>query len=130
MVLAMHAEHGQGTVEYIAAILAVALLITVAGAAGTAPAVTNALSRGIQRAYCLVTGGRGCTTLQPLPCIVHTTTLKGSVTAKIALLRAGRDTALVRSESSDGTISITLLDHLSAGLNAELGAHGRLQLAG
>ncbi len=124
----MHPQRGQSSIEYVSALALVGVLLGLAATVSGAP-VANAVTRGMQRALCTVTGAR-CTTLTPQPCTVRTTTLTGAVGVKFTVLRVGRDSAIVRSESSDGSISITLLDRVDAGVQAALGAKGKVALGG
>ncbi len=123
----MQRQRGQSSVEYVAVVALVALVLALGGALVAAPGVANAVGRAMARALCVVSGG-GCATVVAKPCVVRSSSLKAGVTAKLVLLRVGRDSAIVRSERSDGTIEVTLLDNLSAGLKAALGAKGRLML--
>ncbi len=118
---------GQSTIEYTAVVALVAIVLTIGGALAGATGVTNAVGRALIRALCQVTGS-GCAAVRLQPCVVRTTTVRGGVTARVVLVRIGRDSAVIRSERSDGTIDVTLLDDLSAGLRATLGARGRVVL--
>jgi hypothetical protein len=120
---------GQASTEYIAVVAVVALVLVVTGAAVTAPSIVNGVGAGFQRALCEVTG-ESCATVEPKACVVRTAGTDVSATAKLTFVRIGRTTALLRSVSSDGTVTLTLLDHVDAGLTAGVGASGRLQLGG
>jgi hypothetical protein len=120
---------GQASLEYVAVITVVALVLVVAGAAVAAPSIVNGVGRGFQQALCQVTG-QGCRTVTPRPCVVRSAGTDVSASAKLTFVRIGRNTALLRSVSSDGTVSVTLLDNVDAGLTAGVGAGGRLQLGG
>jgi len=126
-VLLVGVQRGQSSVEYVAVVALVAIVLAVGGALVGAPSVANAVGRAMARALCLVRGG-GCATVAAKPCVVGSSALKAGVTAKVVLLRVGRDSAIVRAERSDGTVEVTLLDNLGAGLKASLGAKGRLVL--
>ncbi|MCW2999876.1 MAG: ThiJ/PfpI family protein [Solirubrobacterales bacterium] len=115
--------------EYVAVVAVVALVLVVTAAAVAAPGIVNGVGQGFRRALCKVTG-EDCATVAPRPCVVRTAGTDVSATAKLTFVKFGRTTALLRSVSSDGTVTLTLLDHVDAGLTAGIGASGRLQLGG
>lgn len=125
----MRAERGQGTVEYVAIVALVTFVLVVAGAAAGGPGVANAVGRSLRHALCRVGAGT-CATVDPAPCTLRTSTLRGGFSGKVLLLRVGRDTAIVRTERSDGTVDVTLLEGGSAGVAATLGASGGLRIGG
>lgn len=115
--------------EYVVLVAVVALVVVVTAAAVAAPGIVNGVGQGFQRALCKVTR-EDCATVEPRPCVVRTAGTDVSATAKLSFVKIGRTTALLRSVSSDGTVTVTLLDHVDAGLTAGVGASGRLQLGG
>lgn len=122
-------RRGQATLEYVAILGVVAVLIAVAGAVAAGPAIANGVGRGFQRALCLVAHA-GCATVDARPCTVRTASTGAEVTAKLAFLRVGGQAGLLSAERSDGSVSVTLLEHLEAGLSAGVGAEGHLRLGG
>ncbi len=115
--------------EYVAVIAVVTLALVAAGSAVAAPSIVNGVGRAFQQALCQVTG-EGCTTVIPEPCVVRSAETSVGASAKLTFVRIGRNTALLRSVSSDGTVAVTLLDHVDAGLTAGVGAGGHVQLGG
>ncbi len=122
-------DRGQASLEYIAVVAVVVLVLAIVGTATAAPSIVNAVGRGFQQALCRVTG-EGCATVTPGPCTVRTSGTDVNASAKLTFVRIGRTTALLRSVSSDGSVSLTLLDDVDAGLTAGVGADGHLKLGG
>lgn len=119
---------GQAAIEYVTAVGVVCAVLVLGGAAIGAPSVANAVGRGMRHALCVVSGGSGCAAVDPSPCVLRATTLKGAVSAKVAIVKVGRDAAILRADRSDGTVDITLLDHGAAGLEVGLGAQASVEL--
>jgi Flp pilus assembly pilin Flp len=124
----LRSEAGQATLEYGAVLALVLLLLVAGGTAVAAPGIANGVGRGVQRALCQVAGGADCTAQERSPCTVRSTQTGGSITAKLAFVRLGRGLGLLRSEQSDGSADLTLLEHLDAGVEASVGAEGHLRL--
>jgi hypothetical protein len=118
---------GQATLEYVAVLGVVAVLLIIAGSVTAGPAIANGVGRGFQRALCLVAHA-SCATVTPRPCTIRTTNTGAEVSAKLAFVRVGRQAGLLRNERSDGSVSLTLLQHVDAGLTAGVGAEGHLRL--
>lgn len=120
---------GQATLEYIAVVAVVTIVLATVGTVTAGPAIANAVGGAFQRALCTVTGA-GCRTLTPPVCTVRTagTDFSGKVT--VTFVRLGRTAAILRTERSDGTIDVTLLDKIDGELVAVAGATGRLELGG
>lgn len=122
-------QRGQAALEYVAVLAVVAVLFGLAGSVAAAPAIVNGVGRAFQRALCGLAHS-GCATVDRRPCTVRTSTAGGAVTAKLAFVRIGAQAGLLRAERSDGSVSLTLLEHLDGGLTAGVGAGGRLRLGG
>ena len=107
----------------------VLLLLAAGGAAVAAPGIANGVGRGVQRALCEV-ASRGVlrcgTSAARAPCAAPRR--GGAVTAKLAFVRLGRGLGLLRAEQSDGSVDLTLLEHLDGGVEASVGAEGHLRL--
>lgn len=122
-------QAGQASADYVAVVAIVTLALVVTATAVAAPSIVNGVGAGFQRALCRVTG-EGCAVVDTKPCVVRNADSGVRAGVKVTFLRIGRNVALLRSVSSDGTVSLTLLDRVDAGLTAGVGASGRLQLGG
>src|SRR3954462_503353 len=123
----MRSAGGQGTVEYVAVVLLVALVMgggTAAAARATDTDLATAVPHQIRRALCIVTGG-DCDR-DRAPCDVATDTTSSTWAAAIAVVRAGQGRALVVERRSDGSSLVTLTKAPSAGLESIDGAHVRI----
>lgn len=111
---------GQSTVEY-AGLVLVAAAVLAAGAAGLhGTGIAEALIGQIQRAICLVSGGE-CRAA-PEPCVVASTTTQDDVNLRIAILRLGGGTTVLRERRSDGSERVTIVQRTSGGAGLGLGA--------
>ena len=124
----LRSDAGQATLEYGAVLALVLVLLVAGGTAVAAPGIANGVGRGVQRALCDVAGGADCHAQERTACTVRSTQTGGSVTAKLAFVRLGRGLGLLRAEQSDGSMDLTLLEHLEGGVEASLGAEGHLRL--
>jgi hypothetical protein len=120
-------DRGQSTVDYVAIVTVITLVLVIGGAAVAAPGVANAVVGGFRRALCVVTGG-GCTTLAAAPCVIASDARDDRVTVHVAIIRIGDHAGLLRQELSDGTVIITLVDDVGAGLQVGLGVEGHLDV--
>src|SRR3954454_21475156 len=123
----MRSAGGQGTVEYVAVVLLVALVMgggTAAAARATDTDLATAVPHQIRRALCIVTGG-DCDRNRA-PCDVATDTKSSSWEVGIAVLRVGHGRALVVERRSDGSYVVTLTKTPSAGVESIGGAHVRI----
>jgi hypothetical protein len=123
----MRSARGQGTVEYLAVVLLVALVMgggTVAAARTTDTDLATAVPHQIRRALCIVTGG-DCDR-DRAPCDVATDTMSSTWGVGIAVLRVGHGRALVVERRSDGSYLVTLTKAPSAGVESIGGAHVRI----
>lgn len=123
----MRRADGQGTIEYVAVVLLVGILLVSGVSLVGAPVIANAVGRAMARALCDVTG-RACPTLDPEPCTLRSTSTSGKVGVRVVVIRAGREMRILRTEKSDGTIALTLLDHRDLGLETMLGGKARVEL--
>jgi len=126
----MRSARGQGTVEYLAVVLLVALVMgggTAAAARATDTDLATAVPHQIRRALCIVTGG-DCDR-DRAPCDVATDTKSSSWEVGIAVLRVGHGRALVVERRSDGSYLVTLTKAPSAGIESTGGTHVRITRA-
>jgi len=116
-------HRGQATVDYAALLLALAAVLTAAGAVAAArgDGVADALSRQIARALCIVSGGDCDRELEP--CVVASSTRTRENGLTIAVLRLGSDRTVVREQRSDGRIAITYTEGDVVGIDAGTGGH-------
>src|SRR4051812_12729125 len=115
----MRSAGGQGTVEYVAVVLLVALVMgggTAAVARATDTDLATAVPHQIRRALCIVTGG-DCDR-DRAPCDVATDTTSSTWAVGIAVLRVGHGRALVVERRSDGSYVVTLTKTPSAGVES------------
>jgi hypothetical protein len=122
-------QRGQAAVEYVALLAVLAVLLAAAGAvaAGGAAGVANRVVGQVRHALCVVTGA-ACGAAGPAPCVVAAGRDRRRAGATIWVLRLDQDRAVLRERLSDGTVRLTLAEHAAAGLQAGLGAHGRVAL--
>jgi hypothetical protein len=123
------ADHGQAGLEYLVVVALIAAVLAVIGTVTVGPAIANGVGEAFQRALCRVTGD-GCPAVARPVCTVRTAGTDIDAGVKVTFVRLGRTTGLLRTERSDGTVDVTLLDKVSGGLVASVGASGRLQLGG
>ncbi|UUY01823.1 hypothetical protein LRS13_13935 [Svornostia abyssi] len=112
-------ERGQSTLEYVAVVALLAVLVTAVGAAAMAPTYVNAAVGGFQRALCIVTG-RECRSLDEQACVVRSNSERNALTATIAFVRLEDGRLLLQERLSDGRIRITVTD--TNGIGGEVGA--------
>jgi hypothetical protein len=116
-------QRGQGTLEYLAVVLLVALVL---GGTGTAVAsaaganVASSVTREIRRAICIVAGGECDRDL--VPCETGSTVDRNGWKATIAIVRVGHDRVVIRREMSDGSQLVTLMKDWSLGAESIDGA--------
>src|ERR687889_419843 len=104
----MRSARGQGTVEYLAVVLLVAVVLggkaTVAnGAAGD---IARAVPREVIRGICIVRGGDCYRDIAP--CDVASSTKSKTWAVTIAVLKFGHDKTVTKTRRSDGTYAVTL----------------------
>jgi hypothetical protein len=125
----MRSARGQGTVEYLAVVLLVAV---VAGGAGTAVAggagadIATAVPRQIIRALCIVRGG-DCDR-DRAPCDIASNARSTSWAVAIAVFRFGHDKTVTVTERSDGKFVVTLDTAPIGGLETTVGGRVKLSL--
>lgn len=124
---AARSESGQATVDYIALIAVVALLIVAAtGSIGSgAPSIVNGVLGGVQRALCVVTG-RTCPSLRQQPCVTSSDRKAIHTVVSVLVYRVDRERIVLRENMSDGTVRLTLARRSSGGV--EVGIGGRMQV--
>ncbi|MEA2271765.1 MAG: hypothetical protein QOI98_473 [Solirubrobacteraceae bacterium] len=119
-------ESGQASLEYVAVVALVALVLAGASLTAAGPALAGAVLDGVRRALCLVAGG-GCS-VAATPCVVASATTDERAGVDLALVRIGRHAGILRQERSDGTIAITEIEDIDGGPQVGLGIHGHVEL--
>ena len=120
----MASQRGQGTVEYAAVVLLVALALGAGAVAADAAGVGTAVRREMARALCVVRGG-DCEHDRD-PCTVATRSETTGAGVDVVVLRLGHDHTVIREQRSDGSIGITLLDANIGGLELSGGVGVRV----
>jgi hypothetical protein len=116
-------QRGQGTLEYLAVVLLVALVL---GGTGTAVAsatganVASSVTREIRRAICIVSGGECDRDLAP--CETGSTVDRDGWKATVAIVRIGRDRVVIRRKMSDGSQVVTVMKDWTVGAESIEGA--------
>src|SRR3954462_13825584 len=100
----MRCQRGQATVDYIALIAIVAVLIVAATglAGGGAPSIVNGVVGGLQKALCVVSG-RACPVLAQQPCVDSSDRRAIHAAVSLAVFRVDKDHVFIRENMSDGT---------------------------
>ncbi len=124
-------ELGQATVDYIALIAIVALLIVAAATASGrgAPSIVNGVVGGMQRALCLVTG-RDCPSLRQQPCVDTSNRRTIHAAVSFLVIRVDRDRIIIRENLSDASVRLTLARRSAAGVEVGLGGRLKVRLPG
>jgi hypothetical protein len=118
----MRSASGQGTVEYLAVVLLVALVFggTATAATGAGRDIATAVPREVIRALCIVRGG-DCYR-DRAPCDVASTANSTSWAVTIAVIKVGRDKTVTVTRRSDRTYAVTLETVPRAGVESTAGA--------
>lgn len=119
-------QRGQASVEYVAVIALVAVLVVGMAIAVGAPGLRDAVVAGFRHALCVVTGASCRDDLGP--CTVASTEVRDRGEASVLIVRAGRDHAVLRERRSDRSVLITVIDSDDGGVGGELGFGGELRL--
>lgn len=116
-------EQGQASVEWVAA---VALVVVLLGGAGLGVALAQAgflerrVTRGMARAVCVVSAGDCWRDREP--CVLASSGDASSWTASVSILRFGRDRLALVERRSDGTYAVTLEGAWKGGVGASGGS--------
>lgn len=123
----MRAEQGQATVEHVAIVALVALALgaasALAGGAG-GPLAASVVAQ-LRQALCVV-GGGPCAGPRREPCVTRSQRDARRAGGTVAFVRLGRDRSVLREELSDGSVRLTVVQRMSAGV--EVGAGSRLRV--
>jgi hypothetical protein len=125
-------QRGQGTVEYVAILTLVALVLAaaVAGAAAFAPGVGNAVVGQVRHALCIV-AGRACEEqVAARPCVMRTARDERRESVSLGFVELGAGRVVLRERLSDGTLRLTVLHRGRAGVTAGFGSSTRVRVGG
>lgn len=127
----MRSSKGQATVDYVALVAVVAVVLGLA--AGVAPAgaagVVNAVTGQIRHALCIV-GGGACTAPRSRPCAVASTRDLRHYAVTLVVVRVDYDRYVLREQMSDGTVRLTVARSGALGAEVGVGATARISLKG
>lgn len=125
----MRAERGQGTVEYLAVVLLVALVMGAAAALLVATGLGPRIVREIRHALCVVTGG-GCgreVREAQRPCVVASDRRDSGGQLTLTVVRIGEHEVVLRERLADGRVALTFVDEHEAGIDAGVGVGGHVR---
>ena len=125
----LRAERGQATIDYVALLALVALLLAVGAGIATAaaPGFVNAVVGQFSRALCLVAGG-DCPIAPRRPCTVASTRDAQHGAVNLGIVRLGDDRYVLRERLSDGTIRLTLAVRDGGGVEGGVGGRANVDL--
>jgi|GEM_PF-1467164 len=115
----MRRDAGQGTVEWVGLVAAIATLVFAGAALAQAPFVAHTVTRQVSRALCIVRGG-DCRRDQQ-PCTLASATSGGGLSVSIAFIEIGGDRTMAIERRSDGTALVTVIDGSTAAIRAAAG---------
>ena len=128
------AEQGQASAELVALLLLVAAVLgaaaLAAGPAGARSALGASVRREVARAICLVGAAPGACTADHVPCVVSTRRTATDAHVDLLVLRVGGGRAVLREARSDGTVAVTLVDHLDGALQDAVGTRAEVWAGG
>src|SRR5688572_21401400 len=127
----MHGQRGQGTIEYVALLAVLALLLGAAAATASAgaPGLANAVMSQIRRALCIVTGA-ACAAERRLPCVVSSERDAKHVALTIVVIRLSGDRFVLRERLSDGKVRLTIARRGGVGAEVASGPRVRIKVGG
>jgi hypothetical protein len=121
----MDRESGQASIEHVAVVLVVALVlggaIAAADALGARSGIGDAVRRQFARAICVVGGGTTCDADREA-CLVRSDTERNGYSLQLAIFRYSKTKSVVVEELSDGTFHVTQVDDHEGGLAVADGA--------
>lgn len=123
-----HHQRGQASVEWLAVVALVAVMLGLGAALAQAGYVGRRVTREMARAICLV--GSGDCRRDQEPCVVGSQANRQGMTMHLLLVRMGEDKLGVIEERSDGTFAVTLEDGIKGGLEASNGLKAGFHVGG
>lgn len=127
----MRCSRGQATLDYVALVTVVAVLVGLAlgVATGGAAGVVNAVAGQVRHALCAV-GGGPCPDWRSRPCAVASRRETRHIAVSMLVVRIDRDRHVLREEMSDGTIRLTLAGSAAVGGEVAGGGHATVTVDG
>ncbi len=127
----MRSSRGQATLDYVALIAVMAVLLTsaLAVASGGAPGIVNAVAGQVRHALCVVSGGP-CPDLSPRPCAVASRRDARHHAVSLVVVRVDHDRYVLREQMSDGTVRLTIARGGALGLEAGVGGRANVTVRG
>lgn len=127
----MRSQRGQGTVEYVAAVALLAILLVggVALVSGRSAGIANAVLGEMRQALCVVTGA-ACPAERRVPCVVASERDARHASVTLFLVRIDADRWVLREKLSDGTVRLTLVHRGGVGVEVGLGVRAKLRSKG
>jgi hypothetical protein len=127
----MGSERGQATIDYVALIAVVAIVLGLAVVAAPlgAPGIVNAVTGQIRHALCVV-GGGPCPDARAKPCVVASRRDLHHFAVSLLIVRLDHDRYVLREAMSDGTVRLTVARSGAAGLEGGVGAVARVLVQG
>jgi len=118
----LRSTSGQAGVEYIAVVALVALVFAIAGAFTLqGRAIAAATVAQLRRGLCIVEG-HDCADPHE-PCSVSSHRKGDDLNLDVAVVRLAGGSAALVDHKSDGTIAVTVTDHLDGGISLDVGGH-------
>jgi hypothetical protein len=114
-----HRQRGQASVEWLAVVALVAVMLGLGAALAQAGYVGRRVTREMARAICLV--GSGDCRRDQEPCVVGSRATSQGMALHLLFFRLGEDKLGVIEERSDGTFAVTLEDGMTGGLEGSNG---------
>ncbi len=127
----LRAEGGQATVDYVALVAVVGVVVALGGlvAAVASPGIANAVLGQVRHALCIVAGG-SCPVSPSRPCTVASVRDARNVAVNVALLRVDDERVVLRERLSDGTVRLTLVHRGGAGVEGGVGGVAEVEVGG
>ncbi len=127
----MRSQSGQATIDYVAlvAVVAIVLGLAVGAAPVGAAGIVNAVTGQIRHALCVVSGGP-CAEPRSKPCVVASTRDLRHFAISLLVVRVDHDRYVLREAMSDGTVRLTVARSGAAGLGGGAGAVARASVRG
>jgi hypothetical protein len=121
-------QDGQASVEYVAVIALVALILAVGAAVITVSGLGERVIHTIRQGLCEV-AGLACP-VPPQPCVVRRQAERDSGSVTVGIVRLGSDASVIRELRSDGRVLVTLIGGSHGGAEIGIGAGGEIVAGG
>jgi hypothetical protein len=125
---AARSDRGQATVDYVALLGLVALVLAAGVGAVAVSGVGERLLYALRQGLCAV-GGVLCPP-PPEPCVVKRDAQRDNGSVSVGVVRLGEDQALIVERLSNGKVAVTLIGGGHAGAEVGIGAGGSIGTGG